>query len=129
MRQENVVYFTEKEEEISNLLIEIGIKKNIAKVLVFLAKTPETTSLALERGTDMRQPEVSLAMRYLMDQGWIRSRESSDVSKGRPMKIYTQAKSIDEIMNCIENEKKNETNHQLVLIKKLRMHLQQNQKA
>ena len=67
MRQENVIYFTEKEEEFANLLIKIGIQKNIAKVLVFLAKTPEATSRAIERGTDMRQPEISMAMKYLMD--------------------------------------------------------------
>ena len=41
MRTENVMYFTEKEEEFANLLIEIGTKRNVAKVLVFLANTPE----------------------------------------------------------------------------------------
>ena len=40
MKQENVQYFTEKEEEIVNLLIEIGTKKNVAKVLVFLDNIP-----------------------------------------------------------------------------------------
>jgi predicted transcriptional regulator len=123
MRQENVMYFTEKEEEFANLLIKIGTKKNIAKVLVFLAKTPEATSVALERGTDLRQPEVSIAMRYLMDQGWIRSRESSGESKGRPIKIYELAKPFNEIMDCIENEKKIEANNQLDLVRKLREHL------
>jgi len=123
MRQENVIYFTEKEEEFANLLIKIGTKKNIAKVLVFLAKTPEATTLTLERGTDMRQSEVSIAMRYLMDQGWIRSRESLGESKGRPMKIYELAKPIHEIMDCIENEKKNEASYQLALVQKVREHL------
>ncbi|MFA5269147.1 MAG: hypothetical protein WC379_14360 [Methanoregula sp.] len=71
MRQETLIYFTDKEEEFANLLIKIGTKKNIAKVMVFLAKTPEATSRAIERGTDMRQPEISMAMKYLMDQEWI----------------------------------------------------------
>ena len=34
MRQENVMYFTEKEEEFANLLIEIGTKRNVAKVML-----------------------------------------------------------------------------------------------
>ncbi len=68
MRTESVMYFTEKEEEFANLLIEIGTKRNVAKVLVFLANTPEATSRAIERGTDLRQPEVSIAMRYLIEQ-------------------------------------------------------------
>ncbi len=120
MRQENVQYFTDKEEEFDNLLIEIGTKKNVAKVLVFLASTPEATSRAIERGTDMRQPEISIAMKYLMDQGWIRSRESPSENKGRPMKVYELAKTITVIMDCIEKEKKNEANNQLALVRKLR---------
>ena len=80
------MYFTEKEVEFANLLIEIGTKKNVAKVLVFLANIPEATSRAIERGTDLRQPEVSIAMHHLMDQGWITSRESKAESKGRPVR-------------------------------------------
>jgi predicted transcriptional regulator len=120
MRQENVMYFTEKEEEFASLLIEIGMKRNVAKVLVFLANTPEATSHAIERGTDLRQPEVSIAMRYLMEQGWIKSRESKAESKGRPLKIYELAKPITEIMDGIEKAKKKEANHQLQMIQKLR---------
>jgi predicted transcriptional regulator len=104
-------------------LIEIGTKKNVAKVLVFLARTPEATSRAIERGTDMRQPEISMAMKYLMDQGWIRSRESPTENKGRPMKVYELAKPITVIMDCIEKEKKNKANNQLALVRKLRDYL------
>jgi predicted transcriptional regulator len=114
------MYFTEKEEEFANLLIEIGTKRNVAKVLVFLANTPEATSRGIERGTDLRQPEVSIAMRYLMEQGWIKSRESKAESKGRPVKIYELAKPVNEIMDSIEKAKKKEANHQLQLVQKLR---------
>ncbi|MCX6686678.1 MAG: ArsR family transcriptional regulator [Methanoregula sp.] len=120
MRQENVMFFTEKEEEFANLLIEIGTKRNVAKVLVFLANTPEATSRAIERGTDLRQPEVSIAMKFLMDQGWIKNRESPSEKKGRPLKIYELAKPITEIMDGIEKAKKKEANHQLQMIQKLR---------
>ena len=119
MREKSVQYFTETEEEFANLLIGIGMKKNVAKMLVFLANTPEATSRAIERGTDMRQPEVSLAVKYLMDRGWIRSRESPSENKGRPMKVYALAKPITVIIDCIETEKKNEANNQLALIKKI----------
>ena len=120
MRQESVQYFTEKEEEFAHLLIMIGTKKNIAEVLVFLANVPEATSRAIERGTDLRQPEVSIAMTYLISQGWIKEREQSSKSKGRPQKVYELAKPITEIMDCIENERKNEADNQLALIRKLR---------
>jgi predicted transcriptional regulator len=120
MRTENVMYFTDKEEDFANLLIEIGIKRNVAKVLVFLANTPEATSRAIERGTDLRQPEVSIAMCYLMEQNWISSRESKAESKGRPVKIYELAKPINDIVDNIEKEKKKEAVTQLALIQKLR---------
>ena len=120
MRQQKVQYFTEKEEEFSSLLIEIGTKRNVAKVLVFLANIPEATSRDIERGTDLRQPEVSLAMRYLFDQDWITSRESKAESKGRPVKIYELSRSINEIMNSIEKEKKQEAKNQLAMVQKLR---------
>ncbi len=117
------MYFTEKEEEFANLLIETGTKKNVAKVLVFLANIPEATSRAIERGTDLRQPEVSIAMHYLTDQGWITSRESTAESKGRPVKIYELAKPITDIMDSIEKENKEKAANQLRLIKKLKDYL------
>ncbi len=115
-----VTYFTEEEEELGSLFMQIGIKKNAAKVLVFLANSSEATSHAIERGTDLRQPEVSLAMRYLMDQGWIMSWESKAESKGRPVKIYALAKPIGGIMDSVESVTKKEATNNLALIQKLR---------
>ena len=112
MRIEKVIYFTEKEEEFVKLLIEIGTKKNVAKILVFLVNIPEATSHAIERGTNLRQPEVSIAMHYLMEQGWISSRESKAESKGRPVKIYELAKPITDILDTIEKENKAKANNQ-----------------
>jgi len=123
VRQEVVQYFTEKEEEFANLLIRIGTKRNVAKVLVFLSSTKETTARVIERGTDLCQPEVSMAMKYLIELGWIKSRESPSENKGRPVKVYELAKSMTEIMECIEKEKKIEANKQLALVKKLRNYI------
>ncbi|HJX56735.1 MAG TPA: MarR family transcriptional regulator [Methanoregula sp.] len=105
MIRKKVVYFTDKEEEFANLLIKIGTRKNIATVLVFLGKTPEATSRELERGTDLRQPEVSIALKYLVDRGWIRYRERLKERKGRPEKVYELEKSFEQIMDSIKNEK------------------------
>lgn len=123
MRTESVQYFTEKEEAFVDLLIEIGTKKNVAKLLVFLANTPEATSREIERGTDLRQPEVSIAMKYLADQGWIKEHEKSSESKGRPMKVYQLAMPMTKIMGYIEDEKKKEAKDQLVLVGKLREYI------
>ena len=116
----NVFFFTEKEEEFVNLLIEIGTNKNVAKMLVFLANTPKATSRDLERGMDMRQPEVSIAIKYLTDQGWIKSRDVPSEKKGRPMRDYSLAVPVKEIIAVIEKSKKNEANNQLELLRKIR---------
>ena len=120
MRSRNVLYFTQKEEEFANLLIRIGIKRNVAKVLVYLAHTSEATSRDIERGTDLRQPEVSIAMAFMIEQKWVESRETKAENKGRPVKIYKLALPISEIMDIIEKEKKEEATNQLNLIRQLR---------
>ena len=74
MKEQSILVFTDKEEEFVNLLIKIGTKKTVAQTLVFLANTPEATSRELERGTDLRQPEVSIAIKYLDEQGWVQCR-------------------------------------------------------
>ena len=120
MGQENETNLAKKEEELVNLLFGIGIKRNVATVLVFLAKTPTVTSRAIDRGTDLRHLEVATVMQYLKKQGWIKSRENKARSKGRPVKIYELAKPIPEIVSGIEQEKIKEANDQLQLIQKLR---------
>jgi predicted transcriptional regulator len=120
MKSKNVLYFTQREEEFAELLTKIGIKRNVSKVLVYLANTPEATSRDIERGTDLRQPEVSIAMATMMEQKWVVSRENKAENKGRPVKIYKLALPINEIMDGIENDKKAEANNQLKLIRQLR---------
>jgi predicted transcriptional regulator len=117
------MYFTENDGEMVNLLFEIGIKRDVAKVLVFLAKTPMVPSRAIEQGTDLRQPELAMVMQYLERQGWIKNLEKKARNKGRPAKIYELAKPITEIMNGIEEKKLQETNDQLQIIQKLRNHV------
>jgi predicted transcriptional regulator len=120
MRTETLQYFTEKEEEFVSLLVGIGTRPQVAKLLVFLANVPEASSRSIERGTNLRQPEVSIAMKYLAERGWVSTRTEPATHKGRPVKIHQLALPITEIMNAIEKEKKSEARDQLALIRKLR---------
>ncbi len=123
MRSQNVLFFTPREEEFASLLTQIGIKRNIAKVLVYLAHTSEASSREIERGTDLRQPEVSIAMAAMMNQSWVESHDSRAENKGRPVKIYRLARPIGEIMDVIEADKRAEANTQLQMIQKLREYI------
>ena len=124
MRARNVLYFTQDEEDLANLLIRIGLKRNVARVLVYLAHNPEATSREIERGTDLRQPEVSLAMASMIDQGWVSNREIKAENKGRPVKIYRLSRPISEITDALEREKREQANSQLSLIQQIRSYIQ-----
>ena len=69
MKEKTVIYLSDKEEEFVSVLTRVGTRKNVAKVLVFLANTVKATSRMIERGVDLRQPEVSVALKYMAEQG------------------------------------------------------------
>ncbi len=124
MRAKNVMYFTPDEENLANLLTRTGMKRNVARVLVYLAHNPEATSRDIERGTDLRQPEVSLAMTALTRQRWVENHEIKAENKGRPVKIYHLSNPLVEIVDSIEREKREEANIQLSLIQEIRGYIQ-----
>jgi len=111
---------TPKQEELVNLLNGIGMKRNVAKVLVFLSELPEASSREIERGTDLRQPEVSIAMRDLKEHEWVTCRESKTENKGRPVKIYSIALGLAEITNILEEKKRQEAESQISMINRMR---------
>ena len=120
LREEAVEYFTETEEEFVVLLCQMAMRKNTAKLLVFLAGRPEASSRAIEHGTDLRQPEISIAVNDMKDRGWITYRAHSPDKKGRPAINYSLAKPLPEIIDGIEKTEKREASRQLELIRKMR---------
>ncbi len=92
-------------------------------MLVYLAKTPEATSREIERGIDMRQPEVSTAIKYLDTKGEIKNRKVAPSKKGRPIVNYSLAVPVKQIMTSIEKQKKEEGNHKLELIRKMKTYI------
>ncbi len=64
----------EKNEEIADTLIYLGMSRPIARVLSYLKNGNEVTSVELEREIGLRQPEVSIAMKELEEREWISER-------------------------------------------------------
>ena len=104
MKTEQVSYFTEKEVQTAELLTSLGVPKNQATVLVYLSQQPAATSRAIERGTDLRQPEVSVAMSGLIEKGWVAFTESKSESKGRPVKVYKMKVELSDIIEKIRSD-------------------------
>ena len=120
MIEKTIQVFTDKEEEFVNLLVRIGTQKTIAKTLVYLARMKEATSRNIELGADLRQPEVSVAMKYMADRGWIASKEIPSEKKGRPVKLWNLNVPVDKILDIIGSEKQDELNARMEMIRKVR---------
>ncbi len=100
--------------------MKIGLKRNVAKVLTYLAGVEEATSREIEMGSDLRQPEVSIAMREIRKLDWISERDEKNPGKGRPYRIYKLNKNLPEIIQYLEGEKAKESEIIMRQIEKLK---------
>lgn len=107
-------------DEFASILMRIGLKRNVAKVLTYLAGVEEATSREIEMGSDLRQPEVSIAMREIRKLDWISERDEKNPGKGRPYRIYRLNRSLPEIINYLEEEKARESEIIMRQIEKLK---------
>jgi len=106
MKKLNINQFDEKEEEIADALISLGLGRTVARTLASLNNGNEVTSVALERRTGLRQPEVSIVMRQLKENDWINERDEKKPGKGRPYKIYSLKVGFKDIITQFETERK-----------------------
>jgi len=97
---------TKEQEKLVDRLIKAGLQKNIARTLVFVASREETKSREIEDATDLRQPEVSIAMQELRGKGWVTKRDIKKEGKGRPVHGYQLDNPIEEIIEEIEQKEK-----------------------
>lgn len=120
MKQETIQIFTRREEEFISLLTRAGTKKSVAAALVFLASRKKASSHEIERGADLRQPEVSVAMKVLIRRGWVTRRKISPPSPGRPARVFELVKPVSEILDSIWKDKVDALKEQMVLIGRLK---------
>ena len=107
-------------DEFASILMKVGLKRNVAKVLTYLAGVAEATSREIEIGSDLRQPEVSIAMREIRKLDWISERDEKNPGKGRPYRIYKLNRSLPEIIGYLEGEKAKESDRIMRQIEKLK---------
>ncbi len=112
--------FSEMNEEMTGIMRIMGLKSNEARVLVFLMRGAEVTSREIERDTDLRQPEVSIAITSLMKKGWVKISNLLTENKGRPVKVYCLVAPADEIIDQIEESIEGDYNQQIELLERVR---------
>ncbi|MDH7594024.1 MAG: ArsR family transcriptional regulator [Methanomicrobiales archaeon] len=120
MTIDSFMFTPNRNDEIVRILVGLGIKRNVAKVLVYLVDVIEGPSRMIERGTDLRQPEVSVALKWLIQTGWVESREGRAEGKGRPVKMFRLVRTMAEVIGMIEQEKVRDAEHQRVLLARLK---------
>jgi predicted transcriptional regulator len=97
-----------QDKKIVDVFTELGMPKNLAKTLIYISQVGECRSSEIERGANLRQPEVSVAMQKMTDNGWVSKTNRKKEGKGRPIYIYRLETPIEEIVNQFEQEKTQE---------------------
>lgn len=120
MRHSEMRVFDDRDLEFIDILRNLNISRNVASTLAYLVNVDEATSKDLEIGSELRQPEVSIAMRELRTYGWLEEREIKKEGKGRPMKVYKLAVPMNEIVFHLEEKTKKEAEKTLYNIEKLK---------
>ncbi len=120
MRNAIVKQLDEKDEEIADALIAIGMSRNIARTLSYLHNVEEATSVELERVVRLHQPEVSIAMKQLKERDWINEREKKKTGKGRPYKVYSLKIGFSDIISQLEKQQMKAVDDAQTKIEKLK---------
>lgn len=101
--EDNEFKMGEVEYEMVELLRKLSINRPVALTLACLSKGEEISSQCIEMVSGLRQPEVSIAMRYLRENDWVDMREEKkNQGKGRPVKLYKLTVQMETIINTIE---------------------------
>ena len=80
MRQFSVKVLDDADREFVEVLRELGIPRNVASMITYLANVEEATSREIEIRSNLPSREVSIAIRILCNTNWVEERE---IKKGR----------------------------------------------
>ena len=109
------------EYEMVELLRRLNINRPVAFTLACLSKGEEISSQSIEMVSGLRQPEVSIAMRFLRENNWIDMREEKkNQGKGRPVKLYKLTVPMESIIDTIEENVMAESRTVLMNIERLK---------
>jgi predicted transcriptional regulator len=120
MKDHEIKVLDEHDHIFVKTLSNIGMSKNIATTMAYLMNVDKASSREIEISTGLRQPEISLAMRLMRNKSWVSVRSEKKAGKGRPMKIYSLAASVDEIISYYEDKIDKESQAAVSVIKKLK---------
>jgi predicted transcriptional regulator len=102
-------------------LSNLGMPRSVATTMAYLMNVDEASSQEIELSTGLRQPEVSLAIKFMSKQSWINVRTEKKSGKGRPMKVFSLVVHVDEIISYYEDKVYKESQATILAIKKVKV--------
>ena len=88
MKEIEVFQLDKNEEKLIELLQRFGYFHIDAKILTYMLRKGKVTSKQIEHDMGLRQPEVSIGVKKLREQGLIGKTEIHTEGKGRPNHEY-----------------------------------------
>jgi predicted transcriptional regulator len=120
MKQTSIKALDEKDLEFIETLRNLKVPRNVAALITYLANARKASSREIELGTNLRQPEVSIGMRFLRKNNWVEEEHIKATGKGRPMIIYKLRVPIETIIKYYEEESSRESARAMGAIQRLR---------
>ena len=102
MEYTQIAQMDEKDNEIVNILTRTGMARNTAKVFVAIKELNNPDTKQIMQFTSIMQPQISVAVRQLIDMGYVESKIEQTENRGRPISYFLLRKTIDEIISDIE---------------------------
>ena len=115
-----VIGLNDRDMELINGLTLLGLPRREATLMIYLSGVTEATSKEIERATLLRQPEVSMGMRFLRVNGWVNEREVEVDGNGRPYKVYSLRTTLQEIVSRYEAQRLEKSTRSMEAIQKLK---------
>ena len=102
-------------------LSNLGMPRYVATTMAYLMNVDEASSQQIEISTGLRQPEVSLAIKFMSKQSWINVHTEKKSGKGRPMKVFSLLVHVDEIISYYEDKVYKESQETILAINKVKV--------
>ena len=102
MEYTQIAQMDEKDNEIVNILTRIGMARNTAQVFVAIKELNNPDTKQIMQFTGIMQPQISVAVRQLINMGYVESKTEQTENRGRPISYFSFKNSITDIINGIE---------------------------
>ena len=99
MEYTSVPKMDEKDNEIVNILTRIGMAKNSAKVFVAIKELDNPNTKQIMQFTGIMQPQISVAVRQLIDMGYVESKIEQTENRSRPISYFSFCVPIEDILS------------------------------